>query len=135
MDNLGSNQDSSDDLFAQMQQISSSGRRSTRGGRRSSVSSNLGPNIQLVKLNLELNIRSLLLKNGETGQQFNILWIRGTKKIDTKTKTLTNGQVKFGEKFIMKTTLEFDTLSDKYLPKEVSTFNSRNSYQSLICIT
>ena len=50
--------------------------------------------------------------------------MRGTKKIDTKTKVANNGVVKFSEKFIMKTTLEYDTVENTYAPKDVSNFVS-----------
>lgn len=46
--------------------------------------------------------------------------MRGDKNIDTRTKAAKDGQVRFGEKFMMKTSLEFDTEQQQYVAKPVS---------------
>ena len=113
------NEKSQSDLFMEQQNSSGVKKKLTRRG---STTSNLGPNISLQKLQLELNIKTLYLKGAQDQSKFNILWVRGTKKIDTKTKVASNGIVKFAEKFIMKTTLEYDTVENMYAPKDVSDF-------------
>lgn len=57
------------------------------------------------------------MKEAEDTSQFSIYWIRGGKKIDTRTRPANKGVVRFGEKFMMKTTLEFDTEKKEYIPK------------------
>lgn len=77
---------------------------------------------RVLKLNFELNIRSLALKNVPDDAQLTILWIRGDKNIDTRTRYAKDGKVKFSEKFMMKTSLEFDTELQTYVAKPVSSY-------------
>ena len=64
------------------------------------------------KLQFELTIRRLILKNAPDGVTFMVLWLRGGKHIDTRSKPSQDGTVKIGDKFQMKTSLEFDTSMD-----------------------
>ena len=80
----------------------------------------MDPNIQIIKVSFELNIRRLCLQNAVDDTDFTILWMRGEKKIDTKTKQAWQGQIKFSEKFMMKTNLEFNIQKNEYFSKPVS---------------
>ena len=73
--------------------------------------------MKVLKLSFELNIRKLFLTNAEDNSSFTILWVRGGKKIDTRTRQSKDGQTRFGEKFMMKTTLEYNVESDTYFAK------------------
>ena len=73
-----------------------------------------------VKLSFELNIRRLHLESVEDGIDFTILWVRGEKKIDTRTRQSDGGQIKFSEKFMMKTNVEYNSAKDEYYAKPVS---------------
>ena len=46
-----------------------------------------------------------------------VLWLRGGKHIDTRTKVSVDGQVKIGDKFQMKTQLEYDISLGQFVPK------------------
>ena len=46
-----------------------------------------------------------------------IILTRGVKKIDTGTKPAKSGVVRFNERFVMKTSLEYDPQEDVYTPK------------------
>ena len=46
-----------------------------------------------------------------------VLWLRGGKHIDTRTKVSADGQVKIGDKFQMKTQLEYDNSLGQFVPK------------------
>lgn len=46
-----------------------------------------------------------------------VFWLRGGKHIDTRIKPCQDGQVKIGDKFQMKTSLEFDTSINQFIPK------------------
>ena len=48
--------------------------------------------------------------------------MRGGKNIDTRTRFAKNGVVKFSEKFMMKTSLEYDHDLEKYVAKPVSCY-------------
>ena len=43
-------------------------------------------NTQTIKISLELTIRKLHLEKAEDNTDFSILWVRGEKKIDTRTR-------------------------------------------------
>ena len=73
-------------------------------------------------MNFELNIKSLALKNVPDDSQLTILWVRGDKNIDTRTRYSKEGRIKFNEKFMMKTSLEFDTTREIYVAKPVSRY-------------
>lgn len=86
------------------------------------MASNLAPNISLIKLQFEVIIRKLFLQNTPDEINFQVLWVRGGKKIDTRCKQSSDGSVKIGDKFQMKTSLEFDTLTNQFVNKPVSFF-------------
>ena len=88
-----------------------------RSNKRRSTSGSIDPNVKVLKLSFELNIRKLWLANSTDNTPFTILWVRGGKKIDTRTRQSKDGQTKFGEKFMMKTTLEYNTETDEYFAK------------------
>ena len=58
-----------------------------------------------------MNIKKLFLANAREGTDLTIYWMRGGKKIDTRTKQANQGMCRFNEKFMMKTSLEFDTIT------------------------
>lgn len=68
--------------------------------------------MQLLKISFELSIRKLVLRDAPDQVKFQVLWVRGGKKIDTRTKASQDGQVKIGDKFQMKTSLEMDTTTN-----------------------
>ena len=74
----------------------------------------------MIKLQFEVIIRKLFLKNTPDDVNFQVLWVRGGKKIDTRCKSSADGTVKIGDKFQMKTSLEFDTLTNQFVNKPVS---------------
>ena len=76
------------------------------------MASSLNPNVQLLKISFELSIRKLVLRDAPDQVKFQVLWVRGGKKIDTRTKASQDGQVKIGDKFQMKTSLEMDTTTN-----------------------
>jgi hypothetical protein len=45
--------------------------------------------------------------------------VRGGKKIDTKSRFISNGRAQFNERFSMKTVLNYDESSGEYEPKPV----------------
>ena len=59
-----------------------------RSSRRSTNrrSNKLDPNMQVIKVQFELNIRRLYLENAKDDVDFSILWMRGEKKIDTEVR-------------------------------------------------
>lgn len=104
------------DKFDALAQSSQSAQRSSRrSNRRSSVASSLNPNVQLLKLSFELSIRKLSMRDAPDQVKFQVLWVRGGKKIDTRTKLCQDGQVKIGDKFQMKTSLELDTVTNTFV--------------------
>ena len=96
------------------QQSQSAQRSSRRSSRRSSVASSAlnNPNIAIMKLQFELTIRKLFIRDSPNQIEYQVLWVRGGKKIDTRIKLSQDGQVRIGDKFQMKTSLEFDTLTN-----------------------
>lgn len=62
----------------------------------------------------------MLLKNVPDDSSLTILWVRGGKNIDTNRRYAKEGTIKFKEKFMMKTSLEFDTNLAQYVAKPVS---------------
>ena len=94
-------------------------------GRRKSTRNTVkaDPNVQQVKLSFELGIRTLYLQNAKDDEDFTILWVRGEKKIDTSTRKSNRGQIKFGDKFMMKTNMEFNLETGEFFSKPVSSPN------------
>ena len=100
-----------------MHSQSQSSDRPRSSSRRSTSSSSHDPNVKILKLQFQLNIRKLYLAKAPDQCPFTLLWMRGGKKIDTQTRKSKDGQTKFGEKFMMKTTLEYNTVTDEYFTK------------------
>ena len=92
-------------------------KRSARRSNRRSTTTPMNPNFQIQKLQFELTIRKLFLQNAPDGITFMVLWLRGGKHIDTRSKPSQDGTVKIGDKFQMKTSLEFDTSINQFVPK------------------
>ena len=117
-----------DDMLAKVNQLSVSGRqgrnktsvlKKSRTLNRLSIKTN-NRNTQTIKISLELTIRKLHLEKAEDNTDFSILWVRGEKKIDTRTRTYQYGVVTFNERFMMKTNIEYNTSTDEYSSKPVS---------------
>lgn len=80
------------------------------------------------KISFELCIKSARISlPNET--KITVYWIRGNsnvniflgdKKIDTKSRPLLDGKAVFNDKFAMKTMLEYDYNTGKYVSKPVS---------------
>ena len=85
--------------------------------RRSTSASSHDPHTKTLKLQFQLNIRKLYTARAPDHSQFTLLWMRGGKKIDTQTRKAKDGQTKFGEKFMMKTSLEYNTQTNEYFTK------------------
>ena len=84
------------------------------------ASRKLNPNIKVKKISFELTISRLFLSKVEDDIDFSIIWVRGEKTIETKVKTSSNGQVVFKERFMMKTNIDHNTVTDEYTSKPVS---------------
>lgn len=54
------------------------------------------------------------------GQDIKVIWKRGNKTIDTKTKKIDQAQprAEFNDRFQMKTILEFDSLRRQFIKKK-----------------
>ena len=59
--------------------------------------------------------------------------MRGGKKIDTKSRFISNGRAQFNERFSMKTVLNYDDNSGEYEPKPVILYIFANILYSLSC--
>jgi len=71
------------------------------------------------KVNITLTIKAAYLET-ESDSEAVITWKRGSKHIDTRTKPLKaqSGSALFNEKFQMKTALDYDPASGKFLSKK-----------------
>ena len=96
------------------------------------LSGKLDPNVKQLKLSFELNIRRLNLQKAEDDTDFFIVWVRGEKKIDTKVRQAQQGQVKFSEKFMMTTKLEYDKEKEVFISKPVSTLTNSLTQCALV---
>eukprot|EP00347_Sterkiella_histriomuscorum_P001927 403370134 len=68
------------------------------------------------KISFELNIKSARITIPDQ-TLVTIYWVRGGKKIDTKTKPVMNNKATFNERFAMKTILDYNVFDDEYDPK------------------
>ena len=71
------------------------------------------------KVNITLTIRAAFIKV-EQDVETQILWMRGSKKIDTRVKVLSaeKGSASFNEKFQMKTSLDYNADLQKFIGKK-----------------
>ena len=71
------------------------------------------------KVKIDVNIRALYMKVPET-LDIIVLWTRGTKKIDTRPRSLKadTGICQIKEKFEMKTALDYDVIRNKFVSKK-----------------
>ena len=71
------------------------------------------------RIAFELNIKSCRVPSLPDQTCVCVYWVRGGKKIDTKSRFISNGRAQFNERFSMKTVLNYDDNSGEYEPKPV----------------
>ena len=85
------------------------------------VSAKLNSSRQQIKMTVELKISAVRLTNAEDLGEFSICWVRSSQKINTKFYKASEGRIKFGDKFMMTTNMEYDLETGKLFNKPVST--------------